>query len=175
MKQTSTYTHDQIRLMKTQDVNYLTLKSQAERRKAERLREGLHLIGESAPSRSHIVFVDTEEEVQQFDAASHFDTQEELLNRTFNRPRNDQLTKPIVVSRTGTESLVKAAKRTQSLTKKAYDELQKREGRSRQLQQVTNHLERQKATMSSGRRVKTKQRDNGVTKTVYRWKAERKR
>jgi U3 small nucleolar RNA-associated protein 11 len=38
-----------------------------------------------------VVFVDTAEEVQTFSAAKHFDTAEELVSRSFNRPRKEAL------------------------------------------------------------------------------------
>ena len=56
----------------------------------ERLQQSLHLIGAPAANR-HVVFVDDEAEAARFDAAAHFDTAPELLERTFNRPRLAQL------------------------------------------------------------------------------------
>lgn len=58
--------------------------------KAERMQQSLHLIGAPAAN-SHVVFVDDEEEAEQFDAARHFDTAPELLQRSYNRPRLEQL------------------------------------------------------------------------------------
>lgn len=39
----------------------------------------------------HTVFVDSAQEAREFDAAKYFDTPAELLDRTFNRPRKEQL------------------------------------------------------------------------------------
>ena len=167
------YTNEQIRLMKTQDVGYLMHKSQAERSKVERLQQNLHLVGQPAPERKHIVFVDDEKELEKFDPAAHFDTPADLLDRAFNRPRNEQLLKPIVVSSTGSESLEKTLQKAEKLRKLAYDELEKRKSRESSLKAVADHLEMQKMTMSAGRRVKLK--DAPSSKPVYRWKAERKR
>lgn len=58
--------------------------------KAERLQASLHLIGAPAANR-HVVFVDDEAAAEQFDAAAHFDTAPELLDRAYNRPRLAQL------------------------------------------------------------------------------------
>ena len=65
--------------------------------KVERLQQSLHLIGAPAANR-HIVFVDDEKEAQRFDAAAHFDTAPELLDRQFNRPRLSQLADARAVS-----------------------------------------------------------------------------
>ena len=58
--------------------------------KVERMQQSLHLIGAPAANK-HVVFVDDEEEAQQFDPARHFDTAPELLDRSYNRPRLEQL------------------------------------------------------------------------------------
>ena len=58
--------------------------------KVEKLQLQLHMLG--APTQSkHTVFVDDEAAVRQFSAADHLDTPEEVLERAFNRPRNEQL------------------------------------------------------------------------------------
>jgi len=58
--------------------------------KVEKLQQRLHLIG--GPSQSqHTVFVEDEAELRGFDAAAHFQTPPELLGRTHNRPREEQL------------------------------------------------------------------------------------
>ena len=61
--------------------------------KAERLKESLHFIGApgARSGAKHTVFVDDEEEERSFDAAAYFDTPAELLDRSFNRPRREQL------------------------------------------------------------------------------------
>ena len=61
--------------------------------KVERLRSQLHFIGAAAP-RQHVVFVDDEAAAQSFSAQQHFDTPNELLGRSFNRPRTAQLQEP---------------------------------------------------------------------------------
>lgn len=56
----------------------------------ERMRGDLHFIGVPA-SNQHAVFVDSASEARAFSATKHFDTPEELLDRSFNRPRQAQL------------------------------------------------------------------------------------
>ena len=79
------YSQEQLRLMKTQDVGYLTMKGQAEKRKVEKMQESLHLIGAPAPKRQHVAFVDDDAQAKSFDAEKHFDTPAELLGRAYNR------------------------------------------------------------------------------------------
>lgn len=87
-----------------QDVKYLSMKARSDANKAQRLRESLHFIGATAappPAAStaggsgaaarHVVFVDSEKEAKTFDPVEYFKTPAELLGRTFNRPRAEQL------------------------------------------------------------------------------------
>ena len=48
------------------------------------------MVGGASQSR-HTIFVDDEDELRGFSAEKHFDTPSELLERTFNRPREEQL------------------------------------------------------------------------------------
>ena len=54
------------------------------------MRGDLHFIGVPA-SNQHTVYVDSADEARTFSATQHFDTPEELLGRSFNRPRQTQL------------------------------------------------------------------------------------
>lgn len=171
--QANAYTQEEVRLMKTQDVAYLTVKSQTEKKKMERLKQNLHGLSKGKQN-THTVFVDSESEMETFDPSKHFDTPAELLDRTFNRPRTSQLAnESLIVSSTGGESLGKAATRVSKHTKKAYEELEQRQKREKALTRTREHLESQKKAMSSGRKVKVS--GHGEAVKQYRWKSERKR
>ena len=58
--------------------------------KVQQLQERLHMLGGASQSR-HTIFVDDEDELRGFSAEKHFDTPSELLDRSFNRPREEQL------------------------------------------------------------------------------------
>jgi U3 small nucleolar RNA-associated protein 11 len=81
-----------MKLMRTQDASYVRMKASVEQNKIERLSGGLHFLhgvggtGGKRPN-THTIFVDTNEEADGFDAAEHFQTLPEYVNRTFNRPR----------------------------------------------------------------------------------------
>ncbi len=66
--------------------------------KIERLKGSLHFIGAApkAPNQ-HTVFVDSQDEVKGFDPAQYFNTPKELLGRTYNRPKQEQLDDPSTV------------------------------------------------------------------------------
>jgi hypothetical protein len=54
--------------------------------KIERLKSTLHLIGVDAGN-THTLFVEDADDLENFDAAAHFDTHEDVLQRAANRPR----------------------------------------------------------------------------------------
>ena len=58
--------------------------------KVQQLQERLHMLRGVSQSR-HTVFVDDKDELRGFSAEKHFDTPSELLDRSFNRPREEQL------------------------------------------------------------------------------------
>lgn len=166
------YSQEELRLMKTQDVGYLTLKSQAEAKKVERLQQSLHLIGAPAANR-HIVFVDDEEEAQAFDPAAHFDTAPELLDRQFNRPRLSQLADAKAVS--AGEAAAAAVKRLEKKRAAAYRELAERQQRQEKLGGLAQQMAYDKQVMGKGRKRKLRPEEAGGQTGVFRWKAERKR
>ena len=65
--------------------------------KVERMQAQLHYIGSATP-RQHKIFVDDEAAVRSFSAEQHFDTPNELMDRSFNRPRTAQLQEPAFVA-----------------------------------------------------------------------------
>lgn len=56
----------------------------------ERLQSRLHMLGAPA-ERRHQVFVDDEPSARSFDPAEFFQTDQSLLDRSYNRPRLSQL------------------------------------------------------------------------------------
>ena len=63
---------------------------------AERLQSSLHCVSAlaAAPKQnSHTIFVDSDEDLDEFDPSEHFDTVPEFVGRTHNRLRREQLGK----------------------------------------------------------------------------------
>lgn len=89
---------DAIRIMKDQDLAYVRMQRLMDGKKIEKLQSSLHYLegnrNEMGKKRKHTVFIEGgQKEVQDFDAATHFDTIPELLGRAFNRPRIKALEK----------------------------------------------------------------------------------
>lgn len=166
------YSQDELRLMKTQDVNYLTLKAQAESKKVERMQQSLHLIG-APTSNQHVVFVDDEEEAQLFDPARHFDTAPELLDRSYNRPRLAQLANAQAVS--GGAAAATAVARLEKKRAGSYRELLQRQQRQQKLGSLAQQMAYDKQLTGKGRKRKLRPEEAGGQSDVFRWKAERKR
>lgn len=158
------YTQDQIKLLKTQDINYINLKKNTETKKIEKLQANLHLTEEAdSQKRTHIFFVDSKQEVKNFDVAKRLNTVPELLTRTHNIPTVDMLHKA---------NFCKNENQQSNLKKNAYKELQNRIEREKQLSQARHELFLQRQLMGKGTVRKRRKNDGGTT---YRWKKIRKR
>ncbi|KAG0315154.1 UTP11-like, U3 small nucleolar ribonucleoprotein [Dissophora globulifera] len=185
------FSNDFLKLLKTQDLNYITQQRDIGRKRIERMQQGLILLDDEAraeededmdeymgassskagpKSKNHIVFVDNEEEVKTFDPAKHFDTAPELVHRKFNRPRTSQLTKEIV----GVSSLDKAEiKAAAKERERSLKELASRMEREETVSKLEQEMSLRKNLMSKGRRKKIGVDKDGLAK--YKWKADRKK
>eukprot|EP00736_Rhodelphis_marinus_P008316 Rmarinus@m.20994 len=85
-----------LKILKSQDYGYVSHKLATERNKIERLQGSLNFLG--ASSARHVILTETADEAKNFDPAVYFDTPEELVHRSYNRPRRADLAKkPILV------------------------------------------------------------------------------
>lgn len=166
------YSQDELRLMKTQDIGYLALKAQTEAKKVERMQQSLHLLGAPAANK-HTVFVDDEEAADKFDPAAYFNTTEELLDRSFNRPRKEQLADPGAVS-AGPDAPALAA-RMERKKRVAYKELLQRQERQEKLASLVQRTAFEKELMGKGRKRKLTPEEASGQQGVFRWKQERKK
>ncbi|GIL75178.1 hypothetical protein Vretimale_7877 [Volvox reticuliferus] len=184
--QANKYSQEELLLMRTQDVKYLSMKATTEAKKAARLQESLHFIGATAAKNDkggtsaaavprHTVFVDDEAEAARFDAAEYFDTPVELLDRTFNRPRSTQL-----ADRRAVLGIIN--KKVEKRNYMAYKELAQRQERQKKVAAVADRLAYGKLLMGKGRKRKLRAKElkeAGVEPVaagkVFVWKRERKR
>eukprot|EP00037_Helgoeca_nana_P001740 m.29171 g.29171 ORF g.29171 m.29171 type:complete len:260 (+) comp12087_c1_seq1:178-957(+) len=172
------YTTDELKLLKTQDLNYLRAQLTTERKKIDRARESLPLLTEAAGqpgsgllSNKHTVFVDTRREVRNFDTATHFETAPELVDRKFNRPRVEDLEAgPAILGGVNHKLLKKNAKKRAG----AYIELGQRIDRLKKIEGVVDELETKRNLQGKGPRRKIKDPTN-PNKVMYKWKKERKK
>lgn len=93
---------DAVRIMKDQDLSYVRMIREIDRKKVRKLQSGLHFVGaddikEDTGKRTHLIFVDERPPPgvakDGFDLAAHFQTPPELVGRAFNRPRIETLRK----------------------------------------------------------------------------------
>ncbi|KAF8977462.1 UTP11-like, U3 small nucleolar ribonucleoprotein [Entomortierella lignicola] len=188
------FSHDFLKLLNTQDLNYVTRQRDIGRKRVQRMQESLVLLdddvhdefadednddsglGSSSSSsaasqkpKNHIVFVDKEEEVKSFDPAKHFDTAPELIHRKFNRPRTEQLKKELAISNIEKAEIKAASKERQ----RALTELASRMEREETMSKLEQEMTLRKNLMLKGRKKKIGVDKDGLVK--YKWKADRKK
>ena len=166
------HTPDQLLLMQTQDLKYVTYKRNLEARKVDKLQSQLHLIDAANETKNkHIFFVDDEKDAKNFDVAKQLDTHPVLLSRRTNRPKITNL-KNMKLPDVDETLLAKLEQQKHM----AYRELDKRIERERQLTIVQQKLEIRRALKD--KKVTTPKFIRPGTKDappVYKWKFERKR
>lgn len=149
------YTHEQLKMMKSQDLNYARMKRTTEKTKVERLQCSLHLIVEQG-SRVNFrtVFVDSKDEADSFDLASYCGLTNQFGQSNVNMKIDEQ------------DKIEKARKR-------AYNELERRVEREKHLSVIEQQIELQKHLMGKGRRRKINTGEGGPV--LYKWKKQRKK
>eukprot|EP00833_Pecoramyces_ruminatium_P002813 jgi/Orpsp1_1/1176845/evm.model.c7180000059228.1 len=172
------FSADFLKLLKTQDKNYVNFQNSINKLKIEKLKNTIHFIENNKDEENndsnettkakHTIFVEDEEEAKNFDPAKHFNTYPELLSRKFNRPTKEIIksAKLNIDDNVNVEKLVKAKS-------KNIRELSSRIQREKNLTSVQNEMDIQKALMGKGRRRKVGTDKNGLP--VYKWKQERKK
>ncbi|PIA18482.1 putative UTP11-like U3 small nucleolar ribonucleo protein variant 1 [Coemansia reversa NRRL 1564] len=159
------------RLMDTQDVTYVKMQRDINRRKIEKLQSELHIA--DTPQGSHLgprhtVFVDSEEEVRKFKAAEHFNTLPEFIDRKYNRPKIEALESGDIARPTG--SMLKKAVKTRV---ERLQELKDRLEREEQLRCAESEMLLRRSLKEKGARKKVGKDRLGLA--IYKWKAERKK
>jgi len=162
-RESKTYTADQIKLLKSQDLNYINLKRSAELKKIEKMQNNLHLLDVvDNEAREHLFFVDSKEEAKTFDAAEKFNTLPELLGRGHNVPTMDML----MNSEFDFNSTSTLDRKGKKYSDKSYKELAGRIKREQQLSQAREELGLQRQLMGKGR-VHKRKNGNGRPLPVF--------
>ncbi|QLG72635.1 hypothetical protein HG535_0D03430 [Zygotorulaspora mrakii] len=161
---------DQVKLLKTQDSNYIRTLRQMELHKMTRKSNDLTFDA----SGSHTVFVDTKEELGEFTPEKFFNTTVEMLNRRQNRLTKEQLT-----SNLGSENSFvpnpKAIMPKESLDKKRLKKLKlvkEHLEREADLKRVQQKMDFQREVMKNGSKKKITDANGNVS---FKWKKQRKR
>lgn len=214
-----------IRLLKDQDLRYIRLQKTKDTRQAERLQANLHLLeggggggdedddeggrgvassGNNPKRRKHTIFVDSAEQAEKFDAAKHFETVPEMVNRPFNRRRlkdleeewgtrprdgddedhddddDDDSHGPASAPLTRRDLILaerQARKRARTLARareRGYREVQHRRERVDKLAAAEAHLVTERLVAGKGRKRKIQPAD-GRQPAVYKWRRKRLR
>ncbi|KAJ3319315.1 UTP11-like, U3 small nucleolar ribonucleoprotein [Boothiomyces sp. JEL0866] len=156
------FDHETQQLMKTQDLNYVQYQQSINKKKIEKLKEGIHIIDESAKP-NHTLYVDTEEEIKNFDVVEHFETVPALKNRTVNRIRKKDLESVLIADQDLTDIVKQREKRA--------IEIEQRIERDEKLDTARMEMEMQKKLMGKGQRRKIGTDKKGLP--VYKWTARR--
>ncbi|XP_068661173.1 probable U3 small nucleolar RNA-associated protein 11 [Aristolochia californica] len=144
------YTHEELMLMKTQDIGYLLQKIQSEKKKVERLRSTLHTL-DNQPVNKHVYFAEDREEAK------------EVQRRSTERRKLP-----------ASEDLSDQLKRK---TSASYRELEARKKRLNDLEKLYSDMELQKELQKKGRKRKLREDEiaDPTRNPVYKWQTERKR
>lgn len=186
-KKGKTASTDELKLLESQDAQYVGMRELADKKAAGRQGESLHFLDADRHNK-HTVFVDDDDlainrgssqgsrrdstcgtssgdaKLTDFDVAAHLNTHPALLHRKANRPRLAQL-----------EGSSFADSLDVDLgTKHAYRDLFARQERAKTLGKVRATLEVRKSLRDKGRKVKVSGGKNGWPAT-YRWDPQRKR
>lgn len=166
------HTPEQLKLMETQDLRYVTMKRTMEAKKIETLKSQLHLLdAANATPNKHTFFVDSKKDLKDFDVAERLDTHPSLLGNRINRLRIKDLEEKNIetVDKSVMKKLVEQKKKT-------YKELSKRIERERELGVVQQKLEMKRHLAAGGQNAPKKVRKGTKTQApVYKWNFERKR
>lgn len=178
---------ESVSLLKTQDLGYIIYKKAIDDKKIEKLKDSVQFVGGVKP-KHHTLFVNDDEEFDGFDPEKHFQTPAELLKRTYNRLRHDQLEKitnekpEIADALLGHNSTLAAESTSKKKQPNELREIREREKRARRLNEAMEELSLQRNLANSkGPRQKVV-----VTKTVgdskkpkdvviYKWLRKRSR
>ena len=160
---------DQVKLLKTQDSNYIRTLTQAEAKKLERSKKELTFTAQG----KHTVFVDSVEERDHFSPENFFKTTTDMLNRRENRLTRDQLAgndlaRPTIRPASAVMQKSKLAKQKLQQLKLAKQHLV----RQRQLAQVQQRMDMQREVMKNGSKKKVVDSNGNV---YFKWKKQRKR
>ncbi|XP_005098547.1 probable U3 small nucleolar RNA-associated protein 11 [Aplysia californica] len=162
-------TEDQKKLMASQDKRYVLFRLSKELKKIEKLKNTLHMIDSSQKKNKHTVFVETEKEAEEFDAAKFFDTHPAFLDRAYNRPKLDSLRKGKFSM--NPEDLEAAMEGKDA----AYRELEKRIDRARELKVIAEKLESKLSLMDNKRKKKCVQPETKESAAQYKFDFKRQR
>lgn len=161
---------DQIKLMETQDIKYITMKRTTEKRKIERLKGQLHQIATSNKTKNrHYFFVEDEKEAKKFNVAKRLNTDPALIAIKSNRPKLNTTPKSKLDPAT--------IKRLNNEMANSYKELESRKKREHDLAKVQRKLQLKGISKKDRKTLKPKEMRNMLKSSaeIFKFKYERKK
>jgi len=188
-------THAEVALADSQDVGYIGMREQIDKKSIEKRMQSLHFLDADRPNK-HTVFLDDDEleasagskgggasassatpqasgggvakprKLRDVDVAAYFDTHPALLGKKGNRLRMSQLETGSFATRNGA--------RLDADKRQAYRELSHVQERARKLGRVREELVLRHTLRQKGKRKKMVNKDKDKP-AMYRWSTERKR
>lgn len=159
---------DQVKLLKTQDVNYIRTMRLNEAQKIKKQKEQLGFKSQG----KHTVFVESMEDQKNFKPADYFNTDISMIKRRENRLTIDQLEQNKKLINQDAE-LEESAKLKQDLKKlKQFKQLKSRLEREKKLKEVESRMDMTRELMKKGNKKKIVNSDGLVQ---FKWKNQRKR
>jgi U3 small nucleolar RNA-associated protein 11 len=155
--------------LRAQDLSYVQHKMTLEKSKIVALRDTIDMTDEQQTAK-HTLFMDNQEEANQFDPVVYFDTLPEYVSQRRLRPRLDLLKTTFIKPTTQ-----RTSQETTQLRKEAekdHRHLLARLDRWNKMNKMAHELVLQKQLMGKGKRRKVGKDSLGVS--VYRWARERK-
>lgn len=165
------HTPEQIKLMQTQDLKYITYKRNIEAKQVEKMQSRLHMIDlANEVKNKHTFFIDDDEK-EGFDLAKKLNTHPSLLNRRTNRPTLDMLKKMKL-----SDLDEKEKEKIEQQNHMAYKEFSKRLHREHELSVVEQKLLMNRMLKDkNASRPKMVQPATQDSAPIYKWKYQRKR
>lgn len=159
---------DQVKLLKTQDSNYVRTLRQQGKNQLDKKKNQLMFQANG----KHTVFVDNRKERNDFDAAKYFNTTEDMLNRRENRLTNDQLTKSLRTVSVNSADTIMPKESLDKKKVKKFKIIKQHIERDNKLKEVQRRMDQQREVMKSGSKKKVTDKKGNVS---FKWKKQRKR
>jgi len=164
-------TEEQLKIMKTQDLRYIEMKRVAEVKKIERLKSELHLLdAEGKQKNKHTFFVDSKEEVKNFDLATHLNTPVELVDRVYNRPTLHTLETKTVKGAVDPKTIERLARQR----KNQYKILSQRVDREKKMFVISQKIQTRKDLLDKTKKRKVRVETHNAP-AIYKFQTKRKR
>lgn len=159
---------EQVKLLKSQDANYIRTMRLNELLKIEKQKQELDFQSKG----KHTVFVDSEEALEDFTPEEYFKTDKSMLERRENRLRLDQLERneKLIKQDLFEDQEERDKKDVEKLNQ--YKTLKSRLEREDKLRQVESQMETTKELMKKGNKKKVVDSNGSVH---FKWKNQRKR